>query len=196
MHPAFVARGAAPAVPITFVTAANWPQHRSQLDAAARAFAEAAGFEPKAGRHLLLPAPDGSLAGVLFALEAEDDPLKDTFRPGAPGDAAARRQLPLRQCAARRASGRAGDRARRLSLQPLPQSRGQGRQARAARRCRRRRREPHRRGRLAGARPDQHAGERHGTAGTRIRGARARDRARRERERDRGRGSSARRTSR
>ena len=83
MHPAFVARGAAPAVPITFVTAANWPQHRSQLDAPARAFAEAAGFEPKAGRHLLLPAGDGSLAGVLFALEADDDPLKDTFRPGA-----------------------------------------------------------------------------------------------------------------
>ena len=83
MHPAFVARGAAPAVPISFVTAANWPQHRSQLDAAARAFAEAAGFEPKAGRHLLLPAGDGSLAGVLFALEADDDPLKDTFRPGA-----------------------------------------------------------------------------------------------------------------
>jgi leucyl aminopeptidase len=83
MHPVFVARGAAPAVPITFVTAADWPQHRAQLDAPARAFAEAAGFEPKAGRHLLLPAADGRLAGVLFGLEAADDPLKDTFRPGA-----------------------------------------------------------------------------------------------------------------
>jgi hypothetical protein len=83
MHPVFVARSAAPAVPITFVTAANWPQHRSQLDAHARAFAEASGFEPKAGRHLLMPAPDGGLAGVLFALEPDDDPLKDTFRPGA-----------------------------------------------------------------------------------------------------------------
>ena len=83
MHPVFVARGAAPAVPITFVTAADWPQHRAQLDAPARAFAEAAGFEPKAGRHLLLPAADGGLAGVLFGLEAADDPLKDTFRPGA-----------------------------------------------------------------------------------------------------------------
>jgi len=81
MHPVFVACGATPAVPITFVTAANWPQHRSQLDA--RAFAEASGFEPKAGRHLLMPAPDGGLAGVLFALEPDDDPLKDTFRPGA-----------------------------------------------------------------------------------------------------------------
>jgi leucyl aminopeptidase len=83
MHQAFVARGAAPAVPITFVTAATWTQHRSQLDARPRAFADAAGFEPKAGRHLLLPADDGALAGVLFGLEAADDPLKDAFRPGA-----------------------------------------------------------------------------------------------------------------
>jgi leucyl aminopeptidase len=83
MHPVFVARGATPAVPITFVTAAEWPQQRSQLDPHARTFAEAAGFEPKAGRHLLLPGPDGGLAGVLFALEAADDPLNDPFRPGA-----------------------------------------------------------------------------------------------------------------
>ena len=34
---------------------------------------------------------------------------------------------------------------------------------------------PHRRGRLPRARPDQHAGERHGAAGARIRRARARD---------------------
>ena len=83
MHPAFLARGAAPAIPITFVTAANWAQHQAQLDPRARAFAEAAGFEPKAGRHLLLPAPDGGLVGVLFALESADDPLRDDFRPGA-----------------------------------------------------------------------------------------------------------------
>jgi leucyl aminopeptidase len=83
MHPAFLARGAAPAVPITFVTAATWAEHRAQLDARGRAFAEAAGFEPKAGRHLLLPARDGALGGVLFGLENADDPLKDAFRPGA-----------------------------------------------------------------------------------------------------------------
>ncbi|MPZ40775.1 MAG: leucyl aminopeptidase family protein [Rhizobiales bacterium] len=83
MHPAFLARGAAPTVPITFVTTASWSQHRSQLDARALAFAEAAGFEPKAGRHLLVPAPDGGLAGVLFGLEDADDPMKDAFRPGA-----------------------------------------------------------------------------------------------------------------
>ena len=83
MHPVFFARGAAPAIPVTLVTVAGWPQQRAALDAHGRTFAEAAGFEPKAGRHLLLPGPDGSVAGVLFALEAADDPLKDPFRPGA-----------------------------------------------------------------------------------------------------------------
>jgi leucyl aminopeptidase len=83
MHPALLARGAAPAVPITFVTAASWPQQRAQLDARRRAYADAAGFEPKASRYLLLPGPDGEIAGVLFGLESADDPLQDAFRPGA-----------------------------------------------------------------------------------------------------------------
>jgi leucyl aminopeptidase len=83
MHRVFFARGAAPPIPITFVTAASWRQQRAALDAHGRTFAEAAGFEPKAGRHLLVPGPDGRVAGVLFALEAADDPLKDPFRPGA-----------------------------------------------------------------------------------------------------------------
>jgi leucyl aminopeptidase len=83
MHQTFLARGAAPAVPITFVTAATWAEHAAKLDARSRAFAEAAGFEPKPGRHLLLGGPDGDLIGVLFGLENADDPLKDAFRPGA-----------------------------------------------------------------------------------------------------------------
>ena len=83
MHPAFLPRGIAPTVPITFVNAATWAERRSQLDDRAQAYVEAAGFEPKAGRHLILPAPDGSLGRILFALELPDDPLKDTFRPGA-----------------------------------------------------------------------------------------------------------------
>ena len=83
MHPVFLARGAAPAAPVTFVTPATWAERRVALDTPTRRYAEAAGFEPKAGRHLLLPAPDGGVAGVLFALENADDPLKDTFRPGA-----------------------------------------------------------------------------------------------------------------
>jgi leucyl aminopeptidase len=86
MHPAFFPRGAEPAVLITFVTQATWEELRERLEPRSRAFAEAAGFEPKPGRHLLIPGPDGSLANVLFALEPADSPLKDTFRPGALAD--------------------------------------------------------------------------------------------------------------
>jgi leucyl aminopeptidase len=84
MHPAFLPRGhAVPTVPVTFVTSGTWREQRDRLDARSRAFAEASGFEPKAGRHLLLPGAEGGLAGVLFGLEGADDPSKDPFRPGA-----------------------------------------------------------------------------------------------------------------
>ena len=83
MHPTFFPRGEVPAVPMTFVTPATWGEVRSALDTRARTFAGAAGFEPKPGRHLLIPGADGALAGVLFALEAAEDPGKDLFRPGA-----------------------------------------------------------------------------------------------------------------
>src|SRR5262249_2293872 len=82
MHPIFVSSGDAAAVPIHCVTRATWPDFRAGLDAPARAFAEAAGFEPRAGRHLLLPAPDGSLASVLFGVAADDDPSRDPFAAG------------------------------------------------------------------------------------------------------------------
>src|SRR4051812_42306976 len=82
MHPAFVPRGGA-AVPVTFVNAATWPDMRGQLEPRAGAFADASGFEPRPGRHLLLPAPDGALAGVLLAIEDADEDHKDPFRPGA-----------------------------------------------------------------------------------------------------------------
>src|SRR5580704_4360032 len=62
--------GATPSVPISFATAATWSELR-------------AGLEPRAGRSLLMPGPDGALAGVLFGLEAADDPAKDLLRPGA-----------------------------------------------------------------------------------------------------------------
>jgi leucyl aminopeptidase len=84
MHAVFLSRGqAAATVPVTFVNASTWPDLRERLDSRQRAFADAAGFEPKAGRHLILPATEGGLAGVLFALEPADDPHKDLFRPGA-----------------------------------------------------------------------------------------------------------------
>jgi leucyl aminopeptidase len=80
MNSIFVARGTSDAIPIWFVTMATWPDIRERLDAATKAFAEAAGFEPKAGRHLLLPGKKG-LGGVLFGLESSND-LSDRFLPG------------------------------------------------------------------------------------------------------------------
>ena len=80
MDQVFVSGGTADAVPIWFVTAATYADVRARLDAEARAFADAAGFEPKAARHLLLPGK-GGLGGVLFGIEATDD-VKDLFLPG------------------------------------------------------------------------------------------------------------------
>jgi len=88
MHPVFFAPGAVAApLPITFVTAETWPAIRDALDPQARAFAAAAGFEPKAGRHLLLPAADGAVAGVLYAIEGEGDKAPDPFLAGKLPDA-------------------------------------------------------------------------------------------------------------
>lgn len=83
MHPVFVKAGTANAVPILFVTAANMDEATKILDDRERAFVRAAGFEPKAGKHLIVPDTDGNLAGVLFGLEAANDPARDLFRPGA-----------------------------------------------------------------------------------------------------------------
>jgi leucyl aminopeptidase len=83
MHPIFIARGnAKDFIPIWFVHAASWPDLRGQLPAQARAFAEAASFTPKPGRHLALPGAEGALAGVLFAIEAPDAAHKNLFLPG------------------------------------------------------------------------------------------------------------------
>ena len=82
MHPIFAGTGER-AVPILFVTAANFSQATQSLDARARAFVQAAGFEPKAGKHLPVPDAEGGLSAVLFGLEEADDPARDLFRPGA-----------------------------------------------------------------------------------------------------------------
>ncbi len=81
MNSIFIVGASANAVPISFVTAASYPGVRERLDASARTFADAAGFEPEPGRYLLLPGRDG-FGGVLFGLEAADD-AKDLFLPGA-----------------------------------------------------------------------------------------------------------------
>jgi leucyl aminopeptidase len=83
MHRIFVAPRDPAAVAIRCVTPATWPDVRAGLDAPARAFADAAGFEPRAGRHLPLPAPDGALAAVMFGVDADDHPARDPFAAGA-----------------------------------------------------------------------------------------------------------------
>ena len=80
MDSIFISRGAADAVPIWFVTVASYPDVRKAIGTEACAFADAAGFEPKAGRHLLLPGKKG-LGGVLFGLE-DGDEARDPFLPG------------------------------------------------------------------------------------------------------------------
>lgn len=80
MDPIFLARGSATAIPIWFVTAQSYDDVRQSIGAEACAFADAAGFQPKAGRHLLVPGA-GGLGGVLFGLEGAGEP-RDLFLPG------------------------------------------------------------------------------------------------------------------
>jgi leucyl aminopeptidase len=81
-HAIFAKAGDAPAIPILFVAAANFDAATKILDEREHVFVRASGFEPKPGRHLIVPAADGKLAGVLFGIEAADEPVKDPFRPG------------------------------------------------------------------------------------------------------------------
>jgi len=82
MHPIFV-KADKQAVPILFVTVANFAEATKILDAREHVFMHAAGFEPKPGKHLIVPNDAGKLAAVLFGLEDASDPAKDLFRPGA-----------------------------------------------------------------------------------------------------------------
>lgn len=78
MHPVFGAPSEA-AQPIWFVTPDTFEQTCAGFDAPTRSFIEAAGFEPKAGRHLIIP--EKGQAGVLFGLEGGNEP-RDPFLPG------------------------------------------------------------------------------------------------------------------
>jgi leucyl aminopeptidase len=83
MHSAFVAHGkAAEAIPIWFVSASSWRDLRQSLDQRALAYADAAGFEPKAGRFVVLPGSNGGLGGALIAVEGPDEKFRDRFLPG------------------------------------------------------------------------------------------------------------------
>ncbi len=70
------------ATPITLVTQATWSTIKDELPAPARQFAEANGFAAKPGKCLTLPAPDGTIAQVLFGIEDDGDKSRDPFRAG------------------------------------------------------------------------------------------------------------------
>jgi leucyl aminopeptidase len=84
MDSVFITGQTAGAIPIWFVTATSYPDVRKIIGTEACAFADAAGFEPKAGRLLLLPGQKGEtsrLGGVLFGLEGADE-TPNLFLPG------------------------------------------------------------------------------------------------------------------
>jgi leucyl aminopeptidase len=79
MHPAFVSRSKS-ALPIWFVTSANLGKVTEKLDKRARAYVKASGFEPRPGRHLIVPSGFG-IAGVLFGIEGNEAGA-NPFLPG------------------------------------------------------------------------------------------------------------------
>src|SRR6202142_88604 len=81
MHPIFASPGDS-SVPIRFVTAATFDKATEIVDNRELIFLHAAGYEPKPGRYLAMPAADGKLAGWLWGRKGAGEPLKDLFRPG------------------------------------------------------------------------------------------------------------------
>lgn len=68
--------------PIWLVNESTWPGIAERLPQTAQAFARAQGFKGAPGNHCLLPAPDGTLAGVVFGLNGEDSRHRDPFLVG------------------------------------------------------------------------------------------------------------------
>jgi leucyl aminopeptidase len=77
--PPALTTSSAKARPVWCTDDRNWREIRAGLPAAARAFADASGFKPEAGRCLLLPDAAGNIAGCLFGLgrrgDRDADPL-------------------------------------------------------------------------------------------------------------------------
>jgi leucyl aminopeptidase len=71
------------ATPIHVATPDRWPALKDRLAPAARRFAEATQFEPKPGRHLLLPGGGGEIAGVAFIEDGAGSAPETAFARGA-----------------------------------------------------------------------------------------------------------------
>src|SRR6476620_11933259 len=73
----------AAAIPILFATGTTSARIAKELPEPSRQFAAANDFTAKPGKCLTLPAPDGTIAQVVFGLEDETSKSRDLFRPGA-----------------------------------------------------------------------------------------------------------------
>jgi leucyl aminopeptidase len=80
---AFFAPPSSDAIPVWFASPENWGDLRKAIGAGAARFAEACGFEPKAGRVQWLPDAEGRLAGVLYGLADRNARGRDPMAPGA-----------------------------------------------------------------------------------------------------------------
>ncbi|HMJ43545.1 MAG TPA: leucyl aminopeptidase family protein, partial [Pseudolabrys sp.] len=76
MHPLFAKADATPTIPTLFVNAATFETTLAGIDDREQVYVRATGYEPKPGRHLIVPKADGTIAGVLFGIEATDEPVK------------------------------------------------------------------------------------------------------------------------
>jgi hypothetical protein len=79
LHPALVS-GSASAKPIWCLESGTWA--KAPLPAPVRSFAEAAGFRPEPGKHLIVRAKDGAVTGVLFGIDPPSGRAADPFLPG------------------------------------------------------------------------------------------------------------------
>jgi leucyl aminopeptidase len=82
LHSLFAPPGGASARLIWCVDPESWPAARERLPVPARAFADAAEFNPEAGHHLLLPGTNGQIGGVLLALDKPTERTRNPFLPG------------------------------------------------------------------------------------------------------------------
>ncbi len=77
-----IAEHAAASTPIHALRAADWPSFHDRLPPSGRRFAEGVHFEPKPGRHLLLPDATGALEGVVFIEDAGKSEAERAFARG------------------------------------------------------------------------------------------------------------------
>ncbi|MFC7397641.1 leucyl aminopeptidase family protein [Chelatococcus sp. GCM10030263] len=85
MHPAIADASTAHVTPVLIVSAETFASAIAALPPPARAFVAAQGFEPKDGRHLVLPDVEGGIAAVLFGWDpraAGHDPFMPGKLPG------------------------------------------------------------------------------------------------------------------